>query len=162
MADIGIIADTVNHEGLENFAFRDDRLVVIAAPGHALARAARTTRGARGRRGFTLAEIAEHELIGLSGSSALQQHIGRQAATAGQRLRYRLRLPGFESVCRMVASGAGIAIVPEAAALRHAETLGIRHFAVREAWALRKLLVAVHQLDNLPRHARELVAALRT
>ena len=158
MADIGIVADTVAaslaDQGVQSFPFRDDRLVVVCAANHALAKAA------KGRHGFALADVAEHDFLGLSGTSALQRHIGEQAAVIGRRLRYRLRLPDFEAICRMAAAGAGIAIVPEAAAQRHAQTMPLRRFALKETWALRKLLVIVRRMDDLPAHARELALAM--
>ena len=156
MADVGVVADTVathvDEQGLQRFPFRDDRLVVVCAATHALAGMSR-----RGKHGFGLAEIADHDFLGLSGPSALQRHIGEQAAAIGKRLRYRLRLPDFEAICRMTASGAGVAIVPEAAARRHAQTMGLRLFPLEEPWALRKLLVVVRRLESLPAHTRTLV-----
>jgi DNA-binding transcriptional LysR family regulator len=154
VADIGIVADSVACGGLQTFPFRRDTLVVIAGAGHALSTSAEASCG------VTLAEIAGYEFIGLSGTSALQQHVALQAATLGKRLRYRLRMPGFDGVCAMAAGGAGIAIVSASAAQRLAPSLRLHQFALREDWAQRQLLIAVRNIDNLPRHARELVDAL--
>jgi DNA-binding transcriptional LysR family regulator len=154
MADIGIMADSVARDGLQTWPFRRDQLVVIAGAGHAL------DESTKAQGNVTLAEIADHEFIGLSGASALQQHIAQQAATLGKRLRYRLRMPGFEGVCAMVAGGAGIAIVSQSAARRHGSSLPLRQFALHEDWAQRQLLIAVRDIDNLPRHARDLVETL--
>jgi DNA-binding transcriptional LysR family regulator len=118
------------------------------------------TRSIKRRRGFALADIADHDFLGLAGASALQQHIGEQAAAIGKRLRYRLRLPDFEAICRMAAAGAGVAIIPEAAAQRHGQTMALRHFPLHEPWALRKLRIVVRRLDDLPVHARTLVLSM--
>lgn len=159
MADIGIVADTVavniSERNLESFSVGVDRLVVVCATSHPLGKAG------RGRRGCTLEEIAGYDFLGLAGASALQRHIGEQAGAIGKRLRYRLRLPDFEAICRMAASGTGIAIVPEAAAKRHEQVLPLRHIPLREPWALRKLLVVVRRLDDLPAHARTLVLSIQ-
>ncbi len=158
MADIGIVADTVatalHAQDLQSFPFRSDRLVVICGAGHSLAKSVKK------RRGYALADIAGHDFLGLAGASALQQHIGEQAAAIGKRLRYRLRLPDFESICRMAVSGAGIAIIPDSAAQRHAQTMALRRFPLEEAWALRKLLIVVRRLDDLPVHAQTLVRSM--
>ena len=158
MADIGIVADTVATapygRDLQRFPFREDRLIVVCGAGHDLARSA------KGRRGFALADLADHDFLGLAGASALQQHIGEQAAAIGKRLRYRLRLPDFEAMCRMAASNTGIAIIPEAAAQRHGQAMALRHFPLKEPWAMRKLLLVVHRLDDLPAHARTLVLSM--
>jgi DNA-binding transcriptional LysR family regulator len=154
MADIGVVADTVAatvfNQDLQSFPFRDDRLVVACAQDHDLVK-----RNGR-RRGVTLAELADYDFLGLAGTSALQQHISEQADAMGKRLRYRLRLPDFEAICRMAAGGAGIAIIPEAAAVRHAQSIALRHFHLNEPWAVRKLQVVVRRLADLPVHAREL------
>ena len=36
----------------------------------------------------------------------------------GKRLRYRVRVRSFDAICRMVASGAGLAVLPESAVVR--------------------------------------------
>ena len=161
MADIGIVADTVatalHALDLQSFPFCDDRLIVVCGANHSLAKSAKPTNG---RRGFTLADIADHDFLGLAGASALQQHIAQQAAAVGKRLRYRLRLPDFEAICRMAASGAGIAIIPEAAARRHGLAMALRTFPLREPWAKRQLLLVVRRFDDLPAHARTLVLSM--
>jgi DNA-binding transcriptional LysR family regulator len=60
----------------------------------------------------------------------------------------------------MVALGAGVAVVPEAAARRwkRGGTLGV--VRLEDAWAERKLLVVVRRLDVLPAHARRLALHL--
>jgi DNA-binding transcriptional LysR family regulator len=158
MADIGVVADTVAaavlEQGLQSFPFREDRLVVACAAGHELAKSAKR------RRGLVLSDLADYDFLGLAGASALQQHISEQAAAIGKRLRYRLRLPDFEAICRMAAGGAGIAIISEAAAVRHAQTMALRHFRLDEPWALRKLQVVVRREEDLPAHARALVQCM--
>ncbi|MES2073843.1 MAG: LysR family transcriptional regulator [Pseudomonadota bacterium] len=155
LADIGIIADTIASGSLQTFPFRDDQLVVVTAPEHALALAA----GAR--RSMAFAETLEHDFIGLAGDSALQQYLGEHAARLGRRLRYRLRLRSFDAICRMVESGAGIAVVPETAAARYKKTMAIRALRLTDAWAIRHLLICVRRYDELPAYARGLVDAIK-
>ncbi|MFZ6647879.1 LysR substrate-binding domain-containing protein [Undibacterium sp. TJN25] len=156
LADIGIIADTVASGSLQTFPFRDDQLVAVAAPGHPLSVAA----GSRRRLAF--ADLLQYDFIGLAGDSALQQHIAAHALKLGQRLRYRLRLRSFDAICRMVESGAGIAVIPEAAALRYKKTMAIRHFRLTDAWTQRHLLVCMRRYEDLPAYARGLVDAIKT
>ncbi|HTD05915.1 LysR substrate-binding domain-containing protein [Undibacterium sp.] len=155
LADIGIIADSVASAGLQTLPFRDDRLVVVAAPDHALALAAGS------RRSISFAEILEHDFIGLAGDSALQQHLGEHAAKLGRRLRYRVRLRSFDAICRMVESGVGIAVVPQTAAARYKKTMALRQLRLTDAWAMRHLLICVRNYDDLPAYARSLVDAIR-
>lgn len=153
-ADIGIIADAVDHAALHTLPFRDDRLVLVMAAHHALARQL----GAR--RSVAFAEALDHDFIGLAGDSALQQYAADKAARLGRRLHCKIRLRSFEAVCRMCASGAGVALLPETAARRSAAEPGLLVVTLDDDWAVRKLLVCVRDLATLPAHARELVAAL--
>ena len=155
LADVGIIADTVDSGSLQVFPFRNDQLVVVAAPEHALAIAAGS------RRSIAFAEILEHDFIGLAGDSALQQHLGGHAAKLGHRLSYRLRLRSFDAICRMVESGAGIAVIPATAAARYKKTMALRQLRLTDAWAMRHLLICVRHYDDLPAYARELVDTLK-
>ncbi|MBI0433301.1 LysR substrate-binding domain-containing protein [Roseomonas sp. KE0001] len=139
-ADLGIAADWAlpGVEGLDSAPFRGDRLVVILPRGHALAR----------RRGLRLAELLGEDFIGLGAESALQAHLAWQAAARlGGHLRLRVSLGGSDPVCRMVAAGAGIAILPRSAALRHARSLAMVRLA--EDWAVRELRLCWRQ-DGAP------------
>jgi len=153
VADIGIINDTVDHGALQTLPFRDDALVLAMARGHPLAQRLKH------RRSMAFADALDYDFVGLAGDSAFQQYAAEQAARLGRRIHCKIRLRSFEAVCRMAASGAGLAILPEAAARRSADALRI--VRLHDAWADRKLLICMREHDALPAYARELVAALR-
>lgn len=155
LADIGIITDAVDHAALQTFPFRDDPLVLAMAHNHPLARQL------KGRRTIRFADALAHDFIGLAGDSALQQYIAEQAARLGQHLNCRIRLRSFEAVARLAAGGAGLAILPEAAAMRSMETAPLRLVRLSDPWAARKLLVCVRDYAALPGYVRELVDTLR-
>jgi DNA-binding transcriptional LysR family regulator len=152
LADAGIVADTVDLGGLECHPFALDRLVVIGHRDHPALAA---------RRHLALADVAEHELVGLAAGSALQAHLARHAATAGRRLKLRVRLGSLDAVCRMAGMGVGLAIVPERSARRSQRSLGLRIVMLTDAWALRRLNLCTRRLEDLPAHARQLVERLR-
>jgi molybdate transport repressor ModE-like protein len=152
-ADIGIISDAVDRATLQTLPFRDDPLVLVMARGHPLAHALGH------KRHLAFADALDHEFIGLAGDSALQQYAAEQATRLGRRMHCKIRLRSFEAICRMAASGAGLAILPETAARRSTE--GLRVVKLRDAWADRKLLICLRDQATLPAYARELVAALR-
>ena len=62
----------------------------------------------------------------------------------------------------MVARDVGIGIIPETAALRAKKTMDLRLIRLTDAWASRKLTICVRSFEELPVHARELVAHLKT
>jgi molybdate transport repressor ModE-like protein len=149
-AEVGIAADHVDLSGLGARPFRTDRLMLIAPPGHALA--------GRGRIAF--AEALGSEFVGLSGEVALGGHLAGHAARAGGRMRTRVRVRGLDAACRMVALGAGVAVVPEAAAKQWEERGTLAVVPLEDPWAERRLVVAVRRLDALPSHARRLAEHL--
>ena len=149
-AEIGIVSDAVDLSGLETFAFRTDQLVLAVPRGHALAR----------RRSLPFREALDHPLVGLGAGSALQDHLGDQAARLGRLLHLRARLPGFEAVCRLVERGAGLAVLPETAARRYRGAMAIEYVRLSDPWALRRLTICVRRVAALPAPARRLVAHL--
>ncbi|MGO4379468.1 LysR substrate-binding domain-containing protein [Pseudoduganella sp. RAF19] len=156
LADIGIISDAVDNSGLETALLRKDRLVLVMAPGHPLARRV-------GRRtSVAFGDVVDEEFIGLAGDSALQQHIGEHATRLGARLRYRVRVRSFDAVCRMVAVGNGIAVVPESAAQRSRDASAVKVLGLSDSWANRQQLLATRSYAALPGYAKELVDTLRT
>lgn len=153
LAELGVAADHADLSGLEAQPFRDDRLVLVAPPGHAVAHQAQA-----GRPSIGLAEALGWEFVGLGAESALQRHLDGHAARAGGPLRLRIQAPGAEAACRMVALGAGLAIVPEATARRTPLPLAVLPLA--EPWALRRLLLLRRRGTALPVHAARLLAHL--
>jgi len=153
-ADIGILADAVDLSGLESFPFRLDRLVAVATP--ALAQQLSPD-----GRPVAFVRLADFDHVGLASDSALSNYLDLQARRLGRTLHARVRLRGFEAVCRMVEAGVGLGIVPEPAARRCAQTMEIAVLELAEAWSLRQLAICVKSFDALPRHAQQLVDALR-
>lgn len=154
-ADIGIVTDAVDSGALQTLPFRDDPLVLVMARKHPLAQRVGK------RRGMLFADALDQDFIGLAGDSALQQYAAEQASRLGRAMHCKIRLRSFEAVCRMVASGAGVAILPETAARRSGSAEALRVVALNDGWADRKLLICVRDHAALPIHVRELVGALR-
>lgn len=149
-AEIGIVSDAVDLAGLETFAFSTDQLVLAVPRGHALAR----------RRSVEFREALDHPLVGLGAGSALQDHLGDQAARLGRVLHLRARLPDFQALCRLVERGAGLAVVPETAARRCRSTMAMGYVRLSDPWALRRLTICVRRLAGLPAPAQRLVGHL--
>ena len=152
VADIGIVADAVDPAAaLETFPFAEDHLVLVTPQRHPLA----------ARRRIAFADTLSHDFVGLPDGSALQEHLAGHAARAGQPLRLRVRLPGFDAICRLVESGIGLAVVSRTAALRCRRSMAIRVVPLTDPWALRHLRICVKNLRTLPTHAQMLVEHLR-
>jgi DNA-binding transcriptional LysR family regulator len=60
----------------------------------------------------------------------------------------------------MVAAGLGVAVLPADAVRALVRSLDLRQIPLKDAWARRQLLIGVRDLEDLPRHARQLVEHL--
>src|SRR5436853_5360895 len=136
VADLGIVAATVDASALETYPFRKDRFVLVVARNHPLAR----------RSKISFADVLDHDFVGLDRASALQRFLADKAARIGQPLRLRVQLRSFDAVCRLVECNVGIGIVPETTARRVARTMAIAVVALTDAWAVRELTICIRRL----------------
>jgi DNA-binding transcriptional LysR family regulator len=150
MADAGIVANWASREGLQLLPFRVDRLVLVLPRGHRLAQ----------RRVLAFEETLDEPFVGLAEGTALQAHLALHAGSHHRRLRLRARVGSFDAVCRLVAGGAGIGVVPDTAFQRCRRSMAVSRVALSDAWAVRHLGICVRGLANLPAHARKLVEYL--
>src|SRR5690242_9059011 len=86
VADLGIVAGTVDTTALETYPFRRDRFVLVVACDHELA----------ARSSISFAEVLGYDFVGLDRSSALQRFLAAKAAPLGQPLRLRVQLRSFD------------------------------------------------------------------
>jgi DNA-binding transcriptional LysR family regulator len=150
-ADLGFAAEHALPDNVERFAFSEDRLTLVTARRGELA----------GRRQVDFQDVADHAFVGLTNATALQVHIAKHAARLGMRLHFRARLRDFDAICQMVAAGVGVAVVPEAAARRCAQSMPIAMIRIRDSWANRKLVICARSFKVLPRPAKLVVEHLR-
>jgi molybdate transport repressor ModE-like protein len=151
VADIGIVAGTVDTGALETFPFRTDRFVLVVPHDHPLA--SQST--------INFADVLDQNFVGLDRASALQRFLADKAVRAGKPLRLRIQLRSFDAVCRLVERNVGVGIVPETTARRTAKSMAIAFVALADPWAVRELTICVRAIDELPAYARELVEHLR-
>ncbi|MES2026615.1 MAG: LysR substrate-binding domain-containing protein [Pseudomonadota bacterium] len=147
LCDLGVVSDSVDLEGLECFVFRPDPLVLVASRDHAIAQ----------KKSISFTEIVTQPFVGLGAGSALHDHVTQHARRLGKSLDYRVRLRSFESICRVVGRGIGLAIVPKAVALRYTRSTGIKMIALSEPWAQRNLVVCVRNMQDMPDHVQQLI-----
>jgi molybdate transport repressor ModE-like protein len=151
VADLGIVAGTVDASTLETYPFRKDRFVLVVADEHPLAKRAKVA----------FAQVLDHDFVGLDRASALQRFLADKAARIGRPLRLRVQLRSFDAVCRLVECKVGIGIVPETTARRVARTMAIAVIPLTDAWAVRELTICIRSFGELPPYTRQLVEHLR-
>jgi DNA-binding transcriptional LysR family regulator len=151
VADIGIVAGTVDAGRLTTYPFRSDRFVLVVARDHPLARRAK----------ISFAEVLDHDFVGLDRASALQRFLADKASRVGRPLRLRVQLRSFDAVCRLVERNVGVGIVPQTTVRWAEQTMAIKAVDLTDPWALRELTICVRDYGALPPYARQLVDHMR-
>src|ERR1700753_872890 len=150
-ADLGFAAEHALPEHLERFSFGEDRLMLVTPKRSELS----------AHRQIDFIEVGDRDFVGLTNATALAVHIGRHAARLGGQLRVRARVRDLDAICRRVAAGVGVAVVPEAAARRCAQSMPLTLLAIRDSWANRRLVICARSFKGLPKPAKLFVDHLR-
>jgi molybdate transport repressor ModE-like protein len=155
VADLGVVAGTVDAGGLETYPFRRDRFVLVVAADHPLAKRAKNAAK------IAFEDVLDQDFVGLDRASAIQRFLATKAVRIGRPLRLRVQLRSFDAVCRLVECKVGVGIVPETTARRVSKTMAIKAINLSDPWAVRDLTICVKNREELPTYARQLVEHLR-
>lgn len=150
-AEIGVAADTAPLGDVRTFPYRDDPLWVLLPQAHALA----------ARRSLRLAAIADLPMVALPETRAQFDLVAEHAERLGKTLHIRARVPTFDGVARLVASGAGIAVMSRIAAQRAAASLPVKGVPLADDFARRRLVLCVRRVAGLLPAARALFEYLK-
>jgi DNA-binding transcriptional LysR family regulator len=150
-ADLGIVAGQVDTLGLQTIHFSTDRLVLATPRGHRFAR----------RRRIAFAETLDDDAIGMQQGSTLQTFLAGVTERLGKPMKLRIQLSSFDAMCRMIGAGVGIGIVPESAARRNRDGMGLALIELTDAWSVRERRILVRDQGRLPRHAQALIEVLQ-
>jgi len=146
--EIGVVAAERRLSGLETQPYRRDRLVLIVPAGHPLA----------GRVAVDFAEVLDQPFVCLHAGSAIHTFMMNAAAQLGRSLDVRIQVRSFNAVCRMVAAGVGIGMVPNSSISTSMETTAgprtmkvtagrtvnaLKTVKINDAWAPRDLQLCV-------------------
>ena len=132
-ADVGIIVEGANTEGLETIVYGTDRLAVVMPADHPLAR----------RPQMQFVDVLDDDLIALESSSAMMRLLTEQAVIAERTLHLRAEVRSFEAVCRMVQAGLGLGLLPYQAACVLGKGLGLSVRPLMEDWAERRMILCI-------------------
>ena len=150
-ADVGVLWDMIDLDGLDTRPYRRDKLCVAMTPSHALAR----------RPSLRFADTLEHAWINVSPGGQLDQLLRRQAALLGRLPIYRMQVSSLDAACRLIGAGLGIAILALESATPHAGAAGrLALVPLAEPWAARQFVVVTRQAPLVSTAARELAERL--
>ena len=149
-ADVGIVSTRMDPPGLRAIHFSTDSLVLIVPRGHRFAR----------RKNIAFAATLDEPHVGMHAGSTLREQLSKVTAEVGKPLKLRIELASFDAVCRMVAAGVGIGVVPEMSARRHLADLPLVQVELTDAWRVRERYVLVREGETLPAYAQALIDIL--
>lgn len=150
-ADLGLCNGAMGTSGLQSLPYRRDELVLVVPKAHALAGA--------GPIAFETALPFDH--VGLHANSSIHLAVHQAAARAGAALRVRIRVTGLDAMCRMIANGLGVGVMPlRAFELLHAGD-ALAALPLTDGWARRELVLVARDFSSLPAPARMLVDHLQ-
>lgn len=131
-ADLGVLWDAADLEGLASSPYRSDHLCVAVPPTHAYACR---------RSLLAFADTLDEEsLIGVAPGGLMDTLLKRQAAIAGRSLACRIQVSSLDAACRIVAAGLGIAVLPREATVPHAGASRVANrLPLADPWASRGL-----------------------
>ena len=104
-ADLGVVVEGGDTEGLWCQPYRSDRLAAVLLQDDPL-----------GGETIPFAHLVERDLVGLEGGSTLTRLLTAQAELQMQTMALRVQVRSFEAVCRAVEAQLGIGVLPLAAA----------------------------------------------
>jgi DNA-binding transcriptional LysR family regulator len=150
-AELAVIGDNTPTEGLHTVECDCDELVLLVPTGHPLALQGHA------RTPVALEQALDHDLVTLGRAAALTRQVATAADTVGLPLKIRVQVRSFDAMCRMVAAGLGVAIMPRAGTQPHAAGLGLKLRRLSGMPTQRRLLLVMRDRQQLSPAAAALV-----
>lgn len=132
-ADIGIVVEGIQTDGLDTRTYRTDRIAVVMPAAHPLASVPE----------MKFADLLDDDLVALESNSSMMRLLTEQAVIEGRTLQLRVQVRSFEAVCRIVQAGLGIGLLPFEGSDAMGQALGLVVRPLTESWAERTMLVCV-------------------
>jgi DNA-binding transcriptional LysR family regulator len=136
--DVGVVAEEVEGADVVLIPYRSDRLVLIVPLAHDLADLTCVQ----------FSQVLEYPFVLLNAGSAIHTFTMNAASAQGKHLDVRIQVRSFEAVCRMVAAGVGVGLVPYSAVIDSALKNQLVVLDLHEAWAKRDLKICLKNVEN--------------
>ncbi|HKN60928.1 MAG TPA: LysR family transcriptional regulator [Candidatus Acidoferrales bacterium] len=149
--DLGVISYIPEERELGTTEFLRDSLVLVAWPGHRLAK----------RKEVEITELGEENFVAHIVESPYRQRVVQMFAKHHVPLRMDIELPTIESIKRFVEMKRGLAIVPRMCVEREIARGDLRELRLKQMRMQRHLYLAYRQNRPLSAAAQELVTILR-
>jgi DNA-binding transcriptional LysR family regulator len=154
-ADLGVVVEGSDTEGLWCQPYRTDRLAAVLLQDDPL-----------GGEAIPFSDLIDRDLVGLEGGSTLTRLLTAQAELQMQTMALRVQVRSFEAVCRAVQARLGVGILPMAAARSFADAMQLKVLPLSDSWALRGMQICTRSwpaqqtpLGQLAAHLQAVAAA---
>lgn len=151
-AELGIVADNIPVDGLASLPCDSDELVLVMPPDHPLA----------GKPVVSIDEMLDYDIVGLNRATSLMRHVAAAADAVGKALKVRVQVRGFDEVCRMIAAGLGIGVLPRASIAPQIKALDLRVARLSGMRTIRGLLLIMRSGATLSPPAQRFVELVQT
>jgi len=148
--DVGIVVVETAHPDVIFYPYRDDELVLLVPYGNHLGE----------RNSIKFSECLSQPFISLLPGAALHAYLVNHAAALGAKLDVRVRVSGYRAIARLVASGAGIGVVPRSA-MEPANEKELHVLKIDDSWAKRDLKVCLRRSQAVSTYRDALITCLR-
>jgi DNA-binding transcriptional LysR family regulator len=132
-ADVGIAPEISSLEGLQTYPYRTLSLAMAMPIGHPLAI----------HKQIDYRDSLEYDQVELSQASGLASLLDNAAQESNRPKRTHIRVISYETICRMVACGMGVGVVPLFFVHSHGSTFGLKFVPLSNTWARPMICVAV-------------------
>jgi DNA-binding transcriptional LysR family regulator len=147
IGDIGLVAGSSRTENLEVFEYKQNRLVVATSHAHPLSKLDIVA----------FEQTLEFDYVSLVDAITHHTFLERAAADLHKTIKLRVQVSNFEALCRLIAAGVGIGVLPEEVARRHGKSMDIRIVELSDTWAARNLVACVRRFESLPAFTKDLI-----
>ncbi|MDP1370780.1 LysR family transcriptional regulator [Acinetobacter lwoffii] len=150
--DLGIISGDIDTDHLQTLPLISSQLVLIAPKMHPLLEI----------ENITLIDIIEYSVVTLNEGSAIQQFLYKLALQLDKKINIRVQVSSYDSICQMVAAGAGISIIPLAAfqRLQHIHPQ-LACTKINEKWAQRSFKICSINFNQISQFSKDFIQCLQ-
>nr|WP_315431247.1 LysR family transcriptional regulator [uncultured Albidiferax sp.] len=146
-ADLGICNTADGVGALQTRPYRQDNLVLIVPAAHMLSAQA----------AIDFEETLDFDHVGLQATSSIYLAMHRAAAEQGRSIKLRIHVAGLDAMCRMIANGLGIGVMPQRAFELMHGTGQLVAVSLKDPWATRQIELVARDFSTLPVTARLLL-----
>jgi LysR family transcriptional regulator, transcriptional activator of the cysJI operon len=149
--DLGIVAYPNRRPQISVIPFREDRLVLVCAPQHPLAR----------RQSLALSELDGEAFVGFERDIPTRRALDRILKRKNVTVRYVMELDNVDTIKRVVEIGAGVAIIPEPSVKQEVRNRTLRVVQISDETMLRPLAIVHRQGKHFSPAVDHFIAELR-